>query len=62
MGNIYKAYKTYKTIYKTYKTNQKVSTPLSKIEDMRVKTEKLLITHGGSYPKINLQKFCNNKL
>ena len=37
-------------------------TPLSKIEDMRVKTEKLLITHGGSYPKINLQKFCNNKL
>jgi len=37
-------------------------TPLSKIEDMSVKTEKLLITHGGSYPKINLQKFCNNKL
>ena len=37
-------------------------TPLSKIEDMRVITEKLLITHGGSYPKINLQKFCNNKL
>ena len=29
---------------------------------MSVKTEKLLITHGGSYPKINLQKFCNNKL
>ena len=35
-------------------------TPLDKIEDMSVKTEKLLI--GGSYPKINLQKFCNNKL
>ena len=34
-------------------------TPIEKIEDLNIKTEKMF---GGSYPKINLQKFCNNKL
>ena len=37
-------------------------TPLSKIEDMDIKSEKLLATHSGNYPKINLEKFCNNNL